>query len=47
MIAFLGMLRERWGGAEGYARRFCSLTDADIGIIKAHLVIETEAPADK
>ena len=47
MMAFLAMLRDRWGGAEGYVRTMCSLTDADIEIIKANLVVEAEAIVDR
>ena len=42
MMAFLAMLREQWGGAEGYAKTKCGLTDEDLETIKANLVVADE-----
>lgn len=42
MTAFLGMLRERYGGAAEYAKSKCSLTDEDVYRIKANLVMVAE-----
>ena len=42
MMAFLAMLREQWGGAEGYAKTKCGLTNADIETIKANIVVAEE-----
>ena len=38
MIAFLRMFKERYGGAEEYARTYCGLSDDDIGLIRRHIV---------
>ena len=43
MIAFLRMFKERYGGAEEYARTYCGLSDDDIGLIRRHIV----APVDR
>ena len=39
MMAFLDMLRERYGGAETYAVSICGLTQQDVETIKANLVV--------
>lgn len=43
MMATLKMIRERYGGAEGYIREQCGLSDEEIVKIKSSLVV-TEAP---
>ena len=43
MMATLEMIRERYGGAEGYIREQCGLSDEEIAQIRSSLVV-TEAP---
>jgi len=38
MLAFLQMLRERYGGAEVYVKSHCGFSDDDIDIIRRHIV---------
>ena len=46
MMAFLNLLRERHGGAEGYAVSVCGLTEQDVDAIKANLVVEARSDLD-
>jgi hypothetical protein len=39
MMATLQMIRERYGGAEGYIRDRCGLSNEEIAQIKASLVV--------
>ncbi|KFX96620.1 hypothetical protein O988_05240 [Pseudogymnoascus sp. VKM F-3808] len=43
MMATLKMIKEKYGGAEGYIRKQCGLSDEEIAQIKSSLVV-TEAP---
>lgn len=43
MMATLQMIRERYGGAEGYIRDQCGLSNEEIGQVKSSLVV-AEAP---
>ncbi|EKD21212.1 tyrosine phosphatase [Drepanopeziza brunnea f. sp. 'multigermtubi' MB_m1] len=38
MIAMLAMVRERWGGAEGYVKMQCGLTDEEIARVRRVLI---------
>ena len=38
MLAFLELLQEKYGGAKGYIREICGLTDDDIQIIRQNLI---------
>ncbi|KAI0034125.1 protein-tyrosine phosphatase-like protein [Vararia minispora EC-137] len=39
MVAFMKMLQEDYGGAEGYAKKYCSLTDEDLAVIRANMTV--------
>lgn len=39
MLAFLQLLRERYGGAEEYLKRYVHLTEDDINIIRRNLLV--------
>ncbi|KAF8550375.1 hypothetical protein OG21DRAFT_1514081 [Imleria badia] len=43
MNATLGLLRDKYGGVEAYAKNFCGLTDDDISIIRSNLVVPAKA----
>ncbi len=43
MLATLDMIKERYGGAEGYAKDKCGLNDKDIEQIRQNLVV-SETP---
>jgi Tyrosine phosphatase family len=38
MITTLQMLDEEFGGAEGYLRKYCNFSDADLKTIRKNLV---------
>jgi len=38
MLAFLNLLRQKYGGAEGYAEQFCQLSPEDIQSIRRNLL---------
>jgi hypothetical protein len=40
MRATLEMIKEKFGGAEGYVKKYMSLTDEDIQIIRKNLVVQ-------
>lgn len=40
MIGTLRMIRERYGGVEGFVRKECGLSDADIEQIRKNLVVD-------
>lgn len=39
MIAFLSLLQDKYGGAEGYVTRYAGLSDNDITTIRNNLLI--------
>lgn len=41
MLAFLQMLREKYGGVEEYLKRYVLLTDDDIVVIRRNLLVPT------
>lgn len=38
MLAFLDLLRQKYGGAEGYVKDYCKMTDDDMEIIRRNLL---------
>jgi hypothetical protein len=42
MLGTLQMMFEKYGGAEGYVKKYCSLADEDILIIKNNLLTGDE-----
>lgn len=38
MLAMLEMVERKWGGAEGYVKTACGLTDEEIGKVRRILV---------
>lgn len=38
MLAFLNLLRQKYGGPEGYAAQFCGLSSEDIQTIRRNLL---------
>ncbi|KAH7390251.1 tyrosine phosphatase family-domain-containing protein [Cadophora sp. MPI-SDFR-AT-0126] len=40
MLSTLEMIREKYGGAEGYAIDKCGLTEEEVGMIRKNLVVE-------
>jgi hypothetical protein len=38
MIAFLGLLEDKYGGVDEYIRKYVGLSDEDIAIIKDNLL---------
>ena len=38
MLATLKMMREIYGGADGYIRTMCGLSETDLVLIRKHLV---------
>lgn len=42
MLAFMGMLREKYGGAEGYAQNVCGLSVEDVQVIRRNLVVKAK-----
>lgn len=42
MLEFLKLLRDKYGGPEGYAKRYCGLTEEDVQTIKHNLVISQQ-----
>lgn len=43
MLATLGMIRERYGGAEGYLREKCGFDEEDIEKIRNNLVGDADS----
>ena len=43
MLAALEMIRERFGGAEGYVIEKCGLTKEEVEKIRANLIVEEPA----
>jgi len=39
MLAFMKMLEERYGGAEGYVKQYCGLDDSDLQTIRQNMTI--------
>jgi len=39
MEAFLHLLEDKYGGAEGYIRKYVGLSNEDIATIKDHLLV--------
>jgi hypothetical protein len=39
MYAFLDLLRDKYGGAEGYVQKYCGLSVEDVEIIRHNLVV--------
>jgi len=37
MLAFLGLLRDKYGGAEGYAVKMCGLTQEEVERIRENM----------
>ena len=42
MEATLRMVRDKFGGAEAYVKKHLSLSDDDIALIKANLLVSAE-----
>jgi hypothetical protein len=40
MLAMLEMLEKRWGGAEGYVRNVCGLSEEEVEKVKAVLTVK-------
>ncbi len=40
----LEMVEKRWGGAEGYVKNVCGLTDEDIMKIRKLMIVPTSKP---
>ncbi|KAI5120677.1 hypothetical protein M0805_006966 [Coniferiporia weirii] len=40
MLAFLNLLRNNYGGVEGYVQKYCGLSTEDVQIIRRNLVID-------
>ncbi|KZT24581.1 hypothetical protein NEOLEDRAFT_1094430, partial [Neolentinus lepideus HHB14362 ss-1] len=45
MIAFLGLLRDKYGGVAEYLRRYVGLTDGDIETIKHNMLYPSDRPS--
>lgn len=43
MLATLEMLSEKYGGAEGYVKTYCGLSEEEIAMIRMNLISE-DAP---
>ncbi|THH11937.1 hypothetical protein EW145_g314 [Phellinidium pouzarii] len=43
MLAFLDLLRNKYGGAEGYMQKFCSLSAEDVQEIRHNLTADTKS----
>lgn len=41
MLAFLTMLRENYGGAEGYLKKYAGLSDEDLYTIRSNFLSES------
>ena len=39
MLAFLDLLRDKYGGVDSYCRKYISLSDEDLAIIRSNIVI--------
>lgn len=39
MLAFLKLLRDKYGGPEGYAQRYCGLDEEDMQKIRHNLIV--------
>jgi len=44
MMAFLGLLRDKYGGVEGYMKNYLAISDDDIQIIRKNLLTLARAP---
>ena len=42
MLATLAMMREEFGGAEGYVKKLCGLSNEDVERIQKNMVAEGE-----
>ncbi|KIY69715.1 hypothetical protein CYLTODRAFT_430268 [Cylindrobasidium torrendii FP15055 ss-10] len=42
MLAFLGLLRAKYGGAEEYVKVYTDLTDQDIELVKTNMLVDSE-----
>ena len=42
MLAFLDLLREKYGGAENYVQEYCGLSAEDVQIVKRNLLLPHE-----
>ena len=40
MLAFMQMLEERYGGAAGYAKKYCGLTEVDLQAIRNNFIVQ-------
>jgi hypothetical protein len=40
MLSTLEIIREKYGGAEGYVVKKCGLTNADVEKIRANMIVE-------
>ena len=38
MYAFLDLLRDKYGGAEGYVQKYCGMSADDVEVIRRNLV---------
>ncbi|KAI9055363.1 hypothetical protein LZ554_000320 [Drepanopeziza brunnea f. sp. 'monogermtubi'] len=47
MIAMLAMVREKWGGAEGYVKMQCGLTDKEIARVRRVLIKPNVVAAER
>ena len=43
MIAFLYLLKEKYGGPVNYVKTFVGLTEDDISVIRNNLIVRLEA----
>jgi len=43
MEAFLQLFEDKYGGAEGYIRKYVGLHNEDIATIKSHLLVPANA----
>lgn len=43
MTAFLGLLKDKYGGAEGYLKQYVTLSEEDIETIRSNLVVSPSA----
>lgn len=43
MIAFLDLIRERYGGPAQYVKTHCDLSDDDVEVIRHNLLIEPKS----
>jgi hypothetical protein len=41
MVATLNMIREKFGGADGYLKKYTSLTDEDLSKIRQSFLIDS------